>query len=383
MGGHLKLSRFVLLGLMLGAALLTSCDNPGAAPEKGPAPGAAASEGKSEPLAPNAPIKIGFLYKNALSDTGETGAQEEARKALDKLPGVATLARGKVPSSNAAFDIVADMIKDGCTIIVGTSYSLMDQMYEAARRHPDIQFLHCSGYKTRPNLSVFDARDYEASYLAGMVAGGMSASGLIGYVAAAPVPEVIRCVNAFALGARELNPAIQVRVAWTNSWNNPELERQMAGALIDVGADVLAQYEDSPAVQEVGEERGVYSIGYNMDMASLAPKTELTAVVFHWEAFYREVIAGVRDASFKPGMFWPGMSSGVVDIAPYNRAVPEVLREKVDRRRRDIREGNFKVFMGPVRDNDGIERISAGKAAADRDLIGMTWLVEGAVGEEE
>lgn len=384
MGGHLKLSRLALMGLVLGAALFAVCGNQRAAAEQNatktaPAP----AEMKIENETPEAPFKIGFLYKNALSDVGEIGAQEEARKALEKLPNVETLVRDKALSSKDIFETVTEMIDAGCTLIIGESYSLMDYMYEAARRHPDIQFLHYGGYKTRPNLSVFDARDYEASYLAGMVAGGMSVSGLIGYVAAAPVPGVIRCINAFALGAREINPAVKVCVAWTNSWSNSGLERQIATALLDLGADVLAQQEDSPAVQAAAEERGVYSIGYYTDMARLAPKTQLTAVVFHWQEFYREVVARMRDASFKPGMFWLGMSAGVVDLAPYNPAIPQSLREKVATRRHEIMEDKFRVFTGPLVDKDNVERIPAGKVADDRDLLGMTWLVEGVSGEAE
>lgn len=378
MRGQLKLSLLIFLSLaFLGG--LAACDRQEEPREKTTVGAAPAAEQKTAAQAAG-PIKVGFLYSGALSAEGENKAQEEARKALGDMPGISTVARGEIPSGEVAIAAVGEMIDEGCALIVGTSYKLMGSMYEAARRHPDVQFLHYSGYKLRPNLSVFDARAYEAAYLTGMVAGSMTSSEIIGYVAAAPVPEVIRSLNAFALGARAVNPQAEVRVSWSDSWDNPEQEKRVASALVDIGADVLAQYEESPAVQQAAEERGVYSVGYYTDMSKFAPKAQLTAVVFHWQAFYSEVLKEMRVGMFKGGIFWLGMNSGVVDIAPYGPAVPSGVREKVNQRRREIIGGDFKVFKGPLFDQDGIERIPAGKVADERDLLGMIWLVEGVVG---
>ena len=324
--------------------------------------------------------RIGFVYSGPLSDVGEVGAQEEARKALDALPNVNTLVRDSIPANETAQIAIDEMVNEGCTVIVGTSYRLMNCLYDAARRHPDIQFLQCQGYKTRPNLSVFFGRMYEARYLTGMVAGLMTSSGIVGYVAAVPLPEVICELNAFALGVMEVNPQAQVRVAWTNSWDNPTLERQTALALIKIGADVLAQHQDSLGVQAAAEERGVHSIGYNTDMSKFAPHAHLTAAVFHWQAFYDSVVKQLRQGTFKSGMFWPGMSDGVVDIALYSDAVPKAVRQRVDKRRREIIAGDFVVFTGPVYDQSGLQRIPAGQAANDRELLGMNWLAKGVAG---
>ena len=246
-----------------------------------------------------------------------------------------------------------------------------------------MQFLHYGGYKTRPNLSVFFGRAYEARYLTGMVAGLMTSSNIVGYVAAMPVPEVIRGLNAFALGVLEVNPRAQVRVVWTNAWDNPVLERQTALALINIGADVLAQHQGSPAVQVAAEERGVYSIGYNTDMSSFAPHAHLTAAVFQWQAFYGGLIERLRQGKFRQDMFWLGLADGVVDIAPYSEAVPEAVRSRVDKRRREILAGEFEVFGGPVYDQSGLRRIPAGQTVDDRELLGMIWLVEGVAGAVE
>ncbi len=379
MRGQLKLALFIFLSLaFLGG--FAACDRREEAQEKPVAGAAPVAETKNAARSPDGSIKVGFLYNGAASTQGENKAQEEARAALGDMPGVDTIVRDGIPSGEIALAAMSEMIDAGCTLIIGTSYKLMGSLYEAARRHPEVQFLHYSGYRMRPNLSVFDGRAYEAAYLTGMVAGSMTASGIIGYVAAAPVPEVIRSLNAFALGAREVNPQAEVRVSFSDSWDNPEQEKRLAMALVDIGADVLAQYEESPAVQQAAEEREVYSVGYYTDMSDFAPKAQLTAVVFHWQTFYREVIKELRAGIFKSGIFWLGMNSGVVDIAPYGPAVPGGVREKVDQRRREIIGGDFKVFKGPVYDQDGIERIPAGKVADERELLGMVWLVEGVMG---
>lgn len=332
--------------------------------------------------APMANIKVGFLYSGSVSDVGTSGAHEQARKALESS-GISTLVRDNVPSNEAALAAVDEMINVGCNVIVGTAYQLMDCLYEAARRHPDVQFLHYGGYKTRPNLSVFFGRAYEARYLTGMVAGLMTSSNIVGYVAAMPVPEVIRGLNAFTLGVLEVNPRAQVRVAWTNAWENPVLERQTALALINIGADVLAQHQGSPAVQAAAEEREVYSIGYNADMSSFAPHAQLTAAVFHWHVFYKGVIEQLQHGVFRQDMFWLSMADGVVDIAPYGEAVPEAVRVRVDKRKREILSGEFTVFSGPVYDQSGLRRIPAGQTIDARELLGMIWLAEGVAGAVE
>lgn len=361
--------------------LLAGCDEATAETPGGAE--AVAAQNRTLASAPIPNIKAGFLYSGPISDVGGIGAHEQARKALEAMPGVSTVARGGVPANETALMIIDEMVNAGCNVIVGASYQLMDCLYEAALRHPDVQFLHFGGYKTRPNLSVFFGRMYEARYLTGMVAGLMTSSNIVGYVAAMPVPEVIRGLNAFALGALEVNPGVQVRVAWTNAWDNPVLERQTALALINIGADVLGQHQSSPAVQAAAEERGVYSIGYDTDMSNFAPHAQLTAAVYRWQAFYGGVVERLQHGGFSQGMFWPGMADGVVDIAPYNEAVPEGVRARVDKRRREILSGEFAVFSGPVYDQSGLRRISAGQAVDERELLGMIWLAEGVAGGTE
>lgn len=213
--------------------------------------------------------------------------------------------------------------------------------------------MHCSGYKTHENMTAYFGRMYQARYLTGMVAGSMTRKNEIGYVAAFPIPEVIRGINAFTLGARAVNPDARVRVVWTRTWYSPDDEKKAAESLLDVGVDVIAQHQDSAGPQEAAEARGVYSVGYNTDMSAVAPGAHLTSAVWRWEDFYKNFIAKVQAGEWKNGNFWYGLDSGLVGIAPYGAMVPQEVRDRVDAARQDIIDGSLVVFAGPVRDRTG------------------------------
>ncbi len=328
-------------------------------------------------------IKVGFVYVSPVGDAGYSYAHDLGRQAVAKMDGVTTSFVESVPEGADSERVIMNMARKKFDIIFTTSYGYMDPTLKVANQFPEITFLHCSGYKTAPNMSAYFGRIYQARYLTGMVAGKMTKSNKLGYVAAFPIPEVIRGINAFTLGARAVNPDVKVHVVWTKTWYDPATEKEAAKSLLDTGADVIAQHQDSPAPQEAAQERGAYSVGYNSDMGGFAPKSHITAAIWNWAAFYPTVVDKVRKGEWRSGSYWWGLSEGVVDIAPYGDMVPAEVRALVDGRKEEIRNGTFKVFAGPIKDQSGKERVAAGDVASDDALLGMTWFVDGVVGSNE
>ncbi len=325
-------------------------------------------------------LKIGFVYVSPVGDAGWSYAHDAGRKALDKMPGITTSFVESVPEGADSERVILNMARKGYDIIFTTSFGYMDPTIKVAQSYPKTVFMHCSGYKTAPNVGNYFGRIYQPRYLSGLVAGSMSKSGVIGYVAAFPIPEVIRGINAFTLGVREANPKAEVRVVWTKTWYDPATEKEAAKSLLDVGADVIAQHQDSPGPQEAAQERGAYSIGYNTDLSVFAPKAHLVAPVWNWAPFYVKTVEEVRAGTWKPASLWPGLESGIVDLSPYGPMVPQDVRTRVDARKQEIIDGKFTVFKGPVKDQSGKVRIAEGAVPPDGDLLGMDWFVEGVAG---
>ncbi|MCC8194955.1 MAG: BMP family ABC transporter substrate-binding protein [Deltaproteobacteria bacterium] len=322
---------------------------------------------------------IGFIYISPAADAGWSYSHDLARRALAALPGVTTYFQENVPEGRPAELAIREMVAKGCTIIFTTSFGYMDQTIKVAEEYPDIVFLHCSGYKTAPNVSTYFGRIYQARYLTGLVAGAMTKSKRIGYAAAYPIPEVIRGINAFTLGARQANPEVEVHVAWTKTWHDASKERAAAEELITAGADVIAQHQDSAVVQRVAQERGVYSVGYHTDMSAFAPQAHLVSAVWNWVPFYLDVVARVRRGEWHSSQFWPGMESGIVGISDFGPMVPQSVRDNVLKHREAIAEGKEVVFSGPVIDQNGRIRIRKGETPDDRTLLHMNWFVQGVV----
>jgi len=276
--------------------------------------------------------------------------------------------------------VMLNMARKGYDLIFATSYGYMDSMLKVAKQFPKTVFMHCSGFKRTKNMGTYFGRMYQARYLSGIVAGSMTKSNILGYVAAFPIPEVIRGINAFTLGAQSVNPKIQVRVVWTKTWYDPATEKEAAKSLLDVGADVITQHQDSPAAQEAAQEKGVYSIGYDSDMSKFAPKAHLTAPVWNWAPLYKKLVREVRQGTWKSESLWPGLDEGIVDLSPFGPMVPQKVRKMVMKKKTAIASGNEKVFVGPIRDQKGNIRIAKGVAASDKELLGMTWFVQGVIG---
>lgn len=328
-------------------------------------------------------MKVGFVYVSPIGDAGWSYAHDIGRQAVEELDGVTTSYVEAVPEGPDAERVIQNMARKGYDVIFATSFGYMDPMLKVAKQFPKTVFMHCSGFKTAENMGNYFGRMYQARFLSGMVAGAMTKSNIIGYAAAFPIPEVIRGINAFTLGAQSVNEDATVRVVWTKTWYDPATEKEAAKSLLDVGADVIAQHQDSPGPQEAAQEKGVYSIGYNSDMSAFAPKAHLTAPIWNWGPYYKSVIKSVQDGTWKSGSAWPGMESGIVDLAPFGDMVPQEIRQMVKAKKAEIASGATDVFIGPIKDQQGKVRIADGVKADDKSLLGMTWFVEGVVGTTE
>ncbi|PID74524.1 MAG: BMP family ABC transporter substrate-binding protein [Deltaproteobacteria bacterium] len=328
-------------------------------------------------------MKVGFVYVSPVGDAGYSYAHDIGRKAIEEMDGVTTSYVESVAEGTDSERVILNMARKGYDLIFSTSFGFMDPTLKVAKQFPDVAFMHCSGFKKSENMSNYFGRMYQARYLSGIVAGKMTKSNTIGYVAAFPIPEVIRGINAFTLGVQSVNPKATVRVVWTKTWYDPATEKEAAKSLLDVNADVIAQHQDSPGPQEAAEERGVYSIGYNSDMSNFAPKAHLTAPVWNWGPYYVQIVEQVRNGTWKAESAWPGLEQGIIDLAPFGAMVPADVVELVNKVKQEIASGKKKVFVGPIKDQNGEIKIAAGKAADDRQLLGMTWFVEGVVGTTE
>lgn len=325
------------------------------------------------------PVRLGFVYISPVGNGGWTYSHDKARRAITALPEVATIFKESVPEGHEAEEFIREMARQRCDIIFTTSFGYKDSTLKVAKEFPDTVFMHCSGFTTAPNVGTYFGRIYQPRFLTGMVAGAMSKSNVIGYVAAYPIPEVIRGINAFTLGAQAMNPKVEVRVQWTKTWYDEKKEKDTALGLIDIGADVIAQHQDSPAAQQAAQERGVYSIGYHTDMSPFAPDAHLVAAVWNWTPFYKEVVATVREGKWQARDSWPGLESGIVALSDFSPLVPLNVREKVIAYRDAIIRGDMAVFTGPVVDQNGKIRIRAGEKADDDALLTMNWFVRGVI----
>lgn len=327
-----------------------------------------------------AEAKVGFVFVSPVGDAGWSYAHDQGRQAIEKMDGVTTSFVESVPEGPDAERVITNMARQGHKVIFATSFGYMDPMLKVAKQFPEAVFMHCSGFKKSDNMGNYFGRMYQARYLSGMVAGAMTKTNILGYVAAFPIPEVIRGINAFTLGAQKANPNVQVRVVWTKTWYDPATEKEAAKSLLDVNADVIAQHQDSPGPQEAAQEKGVYSVGYNSDMTAFAPKAHLTAPVWNWGPFYVDTVKKVLAGTWKSSAHWPGLEAGIVDLAPFGAMVPDAVKQSVMAKKAAIAGGQDDIFTGPIKDQAGQVKIAAGKVAADPELLGMNWFVQGVVG---
>ncbi len=323
---------------------------------------------------------VGFIFVGPVGDGGWTFAHNEGRLALEKELGVKTLYKESVPEEQVVESEMRNMIDQGATAIFATSFGYMSFVENMSNEFPEVAFFHCSGYTQTDNMANYFGRMYEARYLTGIAAGLKTESNKIGYVAAFPIPEVIRGINAFTLGAKSVNPDVEVEVVWTSTWYDPAKEKEAAIALLDGGVDIIAQHQDTAGPQQAAEERGAFSIGYNTNMYDMAPKSHLTAATWDWSGYYIEQVKAVMDGDFASHAYWGGMNDGIVTIAPLSEHVAEGTKEAIDKAKEAIMDGSLVVFGGEILDQNDEVKVAKGESLDDGSMLGMDWFVKGVVG---
>jgi basic membrane protein A len=345
-----------------------------------PAPAASAAEApKKEPL------KIAFAYVGPVGDGGWTFAHDNGRKAIEKEFGdkVVTSFVEKVPEAADAERVFRDMVGQGNKLIFGTTFGYMEPMLKVAADAKDVKFEHATGYKSAENLRAYDSRTYEGAYMAGVIAGGMTKTNTLGVVGSIPIPEVIRNINSFTLGAQSVNPKIKTKVVWVNEWFNPPKETEAAQSLINGGADVLFQNTDSSAVLQTAEKAGKYAFGWDSDMTNYGPKAHLASSIINWGPYYVHTTKQVLDGTWQTSKekIWWGVKEGAIDIVSISDKVPAELKDKVEKVKAGLKDGSFVIWKGPVVDNTGKTVLEKDKAADDNFLGGINFFVKGVEGK--
>ncbi|TCO74374.1 BMP family ABC transporter substrate-binding protein [Marinisporobacter balticus] len=326
--------------------------------------------------------KVAFIYVGPVGDAGWSYSHDAGKEYLLKeMPDVEATYIESVPEGSDSERVLTELAEKGNQIIFATSFGYMDSVMNVAKKYPDVTFIHCSGYKTDKNVATYFGRMYQPRYLSGVVAAKKTASNVIGYVAAYPIPEVIRGINAFTLGAKSVNPDAVVKVVWTNTWYDPAKEKEAAKSLLDAGADVITQHQDTPGPQQAAQEQNAFSIGYNTDMSQFAPEAYLTAPVWNWGPYYVDTVKAVRAGTWKSAQYWGGLKDGVVALAPMTDLVDEETKALVAKEEKKIIDTDWDVFTGIIKDQEGNVKVQEGQQLTDEELLSMDWFVEGVEGK--
>ena len=372
-----SLLKIAALTAVASAALL-GCGKKEAPAPAAPAPAAAASAPKAEPL------KIAFAYVGPVGDGGWSFAHDNGRKALEKEFGdkIKTSFVESVPESADAERVIRDMVGQGNKLVFGTTFGYMETMLKVAADSKDVKFEHATGYKQAENMRTYDSRTYEGAYMAGVIAGKMTKSNTLGVVASVPIPEVIRNINSFTMGAQSSNPKVKTKVVWVNEWFNPPKETEAATSLINGGADVLFQNTDSPAVLKTAEAKGKRAFGWDSDMTAYGPKAHLASSVINWGPYYIKATKEALDGSWKGGTgAWWGVKEGAIDIVSIAEDVPADTKAKVAEVKKGLADGSFVIWKGPITDNTGKVQIAKDAVADDKFLGGLNFFVKGVEGK--
>lgn len=360
------MKKVLILVTMAAALFATSCSKK-------------ADDGKAAAKLTKETIKVGFVYIGTHNDEGYTQAHDQGRVALDAM-GIKTAYIEQVPENADCEKAIRDLIDQGCNVIYTNSFGYMDWTLKVAAEFPKVYFGHCSGYKRADNVSTYFGKVYQARYLAGIVAGMKTKANKIGYVAAMPIPEVIRGINAFTVGARSVNPKATVEVIWTNTWFDPAVEKQAALELLNKGCDVMAQHQDTTATQIAAQEKGAFAIGYNSSTPNAAPAAYLTAPLFNWATFYVEDVQKILDGTWTSRAYWEGLDKNMVTLDAITANAAPGTAEAVEAAKAKIISGELQPFAGPVADQSGTVKVAAGAAMTDDEIWNMGWFVEGVIG---
>lgn len=368
-----KLAKKAASLLIAGVFLLTGCGGGASSGDK-TSDKDSTGDGKEE-------IKVGFLYNGPIGDGGYTYAHDQGRIYLEKELEVNTVYKESVKEEKSEVEkTIETMIEEGCNVIIGTSFGFQEGLLSSAKKHLDVTFLHCSGFETAENMGQYFGKIHEMQYLNGVIAGLTTKTNKLGFVGAFPIPEVIRNIDAFTLGAQSVNPEVTVKVNWTSTWYDPAKEKEAAKALLDEGIDVIGQHQNTAGPQQAAEEKGAWATGYNADMSKVAPKANLSSAVWNWGAYYVSAVKQIQEGTWKSSKYWGGIEDDVVDLA-ISDLVSDENKVKVEAIKQDIKDGKNKIFEGPIKDQSGKERLKAGEVMSDEDCWNIDWLVEGVEGE--
>ena len=361
------------------AAALSACGKTDVPPPPKPVAAPAAAAPAKAP-----PLKVAFAYVGPVGDGGWTFAHDNGRKAVEKAFGdrVVTTFVEKVPESADAERVIRDMVGQGNKLIFGTTFGYMEPMLKIAADSPGVMLEHATGYKTASNMRTYDSRTYEGAYLAGVIAGKMSASGKLGVVGSVPIPEVVRNINSFTLGAQSVNPKATTKVVWVNEWFNPPKETEAATALINGGADVLFQNTDSSAVLQTAEKMGKRAFGWDSDMTAYGPKAHLASSIINWGPYYVKAVGEALDGKWTGGSSaWWGVKEGAIDIVSIAADVPDDTKKRIEDVKAGLKDGSFSIWKGPIMDNTGKELVAKDTVADDKFLGGLKTYVKGVEGK--
>ena len=374
-----KRSLLKLAGLssLVAAAALAGCGKKEEAPAPAPTPVTEAPAPKAEPL------KIAFAYVGPVGDAGWTYAHDRGRKEIEAEFGdkIVTSYVENVPEAADAERVIRDMVGQGNKLVFGTTFGYMEPMLKVAADHKDVKFEHATGYKTADNMRTYDSRTYEGAYMAGVIAGKMTKSNTLGVVASHPIPEVIRNINSFTLGAQSVNPKVKTKVVWVYTWYDPAKEGDAAQALLNQGADVLMQNTDSSAVLQTAEKAGKLAFGWDSDMSSFGPNAHLGSAVINWGPYYKKAVADVLNNTWSTEQNWWGVKEGAIDLVSISDKVPAETKEQIEKIKAGLKDGSFAIWKGPIVGQDGKELLAKDAVADDKFLHGINWYVKGVEGK--
>ena len=345
---------------------------------------AAASASAAAPVA--APLKVGFVYVTPVLEVGWTRQHDAGRRAVEAALGasVQTTRVENVPEGADAERVVRELAATGHGLIFTTSFGYMEPTLKVAQDFPGVKFESITGYKQTPNVATANARYYEGRYLAGIAAGRMAKSGVAGYVAGFPIPEVLQGINAFTLGMRSVNPQAQVKVVWLNAWFDPPRERDAAMALFNEGVDVLAFHTATNAAMVAAQERGKLAVAYHSDMRKVGPDAQILAVTHEWGGYYTERTRAALAGTWKSRNTWGGVREGMIRVGDFGSKVPADVQQQVLAVQKAVGAGQlhpFRAVAAAVRDNTGRVVIARGQTLSDAQILQMNWLAEGVQGQ--
>ena len=376
-----RLLHWAGLSTLAATAALVGC---GKKEEAAPAAPAPASAPASAAAAKPAPLKVAFAYIGPVGDGGWTFAHDNGRKALEKELGdkIVTSFVENVPESADAERVMRDLVGQGNKLIFGTTFGYMEPMLKVAADAKDVKFEHATGYKQADNMRTYDSRTYEGAYMAGVIAGKMTKSHTLGVVGSIPIPEVIRNINSFTMGAQSVNPKVKTRVVWVNEWFNPPKETEAAQSLIDQGADVLFQNTDSSAVLQTAAKNQKLAFGWDSDMTAYAPEAHLASAIINWAPYYISAVADVLEGKWQGNKAsWWGVKEDAIDIVSISDKVPAETKEQIGKIKAGLKDGSFVIWKGPIVGQDGKEVLKKDEVADDKFLGGISFYVKGVEGK--